>query len=79
MEPEVAVLLIRGEHFNISWPILRELGRVHRSGLKFGIITGCSSVLFNKKSRGLVFKLTFCVGVTHPYFKWLLCLVKRDN
>ena len=32
-----------------------------------------------KKSRGLVFKFKFCVGVTHPSFKWLLCLVKRDH
>ena len=40
-------LLITGENLNISWPILRELGRVQSSGLKFGIIRGSSSILFN--------------------------------
>ena len=39
------------ENFNISWPILRELGRVQSSGLKFGIIRGSSSILFNNNKR----------------------------
>ena len=61
IETEVAVLLITGENFNISWPILRELGRVQSSGLKIGITRGNSSIPFNlkkkkKKSRGLVFQ-----------------------
>ena len=45
IETEVAVLLITGENFNISWLILREQGRVQSSGLKFGIIIGSSSIL----------------------------------
>ena len=49
IEPEVAVLLITGENFNISWPILRELGRVQSLGLKIGITRGNSSIPFNKK------------------------------
>ena len=48
---EVAFLLITGEIFNISWPVLRELGRVQSSGLKFGIVRGRSSILLNKKIK----------------------------
>ena len=61
IEPKVAVLLITGEIFKISWPILRELGRVQSSGLKLDIIIDSSSILFNnkklKKSRGLVLNI----------------------